>query len=340
MSQVSLSAEAGRLQLLSQLAQVLEELRPHREGKVADYIPELAKVDPEAFAIAVCTMDGQVLAVGDQERTFTLQSIANAFSYGLALEAHGREEVLRRVNVEPSGNPFNSIALDPRTNRPPNPLINAGAIAISALQPGGDPTARLNRMLERLGRFMGRPAHVDVAAFSSERATADRNRAIAYLMRNFGMLPGDLEQALDLYIQCCSVVVDARDLAVMAATLANRGQNPRTGEQALAPELLRDVLSVMFTCGMNEFAGEWAYRVGLPAKSGVGGGVMAVVPGLLGVGVFSPRLDARGNSVRGVQACERLAARLGLHVFDQLDAVSPDLLGQGPLADGGKAALQ
>lgn len=300
------------------LADVHRDALDQREGALASYIPALAEVDPDAFAVALCTVDGRTLVVGDHERRFTLQSIANPFCYGLALEQAGREQVERFVGVEPSGNPFNAITLDPRTNRPPNPMINAGAIGVAALQPGGDAPERLRRLLERLARFVGRPLGVDVHVLESEWATADRNRSIAYLMRNFGMLAGgDLDGALRLYMQSCSVLVDCRDLSIMAATLANGGVNPVTGARALAPEHLRDVLSVMLTCGMNEYAGEWTYRVGLPAKSGVGGGVLAVVPGALGIAVFSPRLDARGNSVRGLRVCEALARRLGLHVFDR-----------------------
>jgi glutaminase len=155
-----------------------------------------------------------------------------------------------------------------------------------------------------------------MAVFTSERATGHRNRAIAHLMLNFGMIDDRLEEGLDLYFKQCSILVTCRDLAVMAATLANRGVNPVSGERALPVEYVRDVLSVMYTCGMYDFSGEWAYRVGLPAKSGVSGGILAVVPGQAGIGVFSPRLDARGNSVRGIRVCEELAERFGLHVFD------------------------
>lgn len=297
------------------LREAHEELAPLREGAPCAYIPELARVDPDRFAIAACTIDGQVLAVGDAAAPFTIQSIANVFGYGLALEGAGREVLERFVDVEPSGNPFNAITLDERTKHPPNPLVNSGAIAVAALQPGGDLAARLARLHARLGEFAGRALEVDEAAFRSEWATCDRNRAIAYLLRNFGLLAGDLDEALELYVRCCAVAVDARDLAVMAATLANGGVNPRTGRRALGADHVRDVLSVMFTCGLNESAGEWAYRVGLPAKSGVGGGVLAVVPGVLGLAIWSPRLDARGNSVRGVRACVRLSQRLGLHAF-------------------------
>lgn len=311
-------AAPDRARLEATLAGVHRDALDLREGALASYIPALADVDPDAFAVALCTADGQTLVAGDHARRFTLQSVANPFCYGLALEHGGRDLVERFVNVEPSGNPFNAIALDPRTNRPSNPMINAGAIGVAALQPGADAGERLRRLLDRLARFAGRPLEVDARVFDSEWAAADRNRSIAYLMRNFGMLAGgDLDGALRLYMQSCSVLVDCRDLAIMAATLANGGVNPVTGAQALAPEHLRDVLSVMLTCGMNEYAGEWTYRVGLPAKSGVGGGVLAVVPGALGIAVFSPRLDARGNSVRGLRVCEALARGLGLHAFER-----------------------
>lgn len=313
-------ADSPHEALRAELQAVHDDLTPVRDGAVCSYIPALADVDHDAFAIAVCTVDGRVLAVGDAARRFTIQSIVNPFAYGLALEARGREEVLRWVDVEPSGNPFNAITLGARSHRPANPLINSGAIGVAALQPGADLVARLTRLHERLGRFAGRPLAVDEAAFLSERASADRNRAIAYLMRNSGVLAGDLDEALELYLRSCSLSVDARDLAVMAATLANGGGNPLDGQQALGPDDLRDVLSIMSICGLNEAAGEWAYRVGIPAKSGVGGGVLAVVPGLIGVGIYSPRLDARGNSVRGVRACERLAERLRLHVLDQVQS--------------------
>jgi glutaminase len=165
-------------------------------------------------------------------------------------------------------------------------------------------------------RYVGHPVSVDMAVFTSERATGHRNRAIAHLMLNFGMIDARVDEALDLYFKQCSVLVTCRDLAMMGATLANQGVNPLTGERAIAAEYVRDVLSVMYTCGMYDYAGEWAYRVGLPAKSGVGGGILAVVPGQAGIGVFSPRLDVHGNSVRGIRVCEDLSERFGLHIFD------------------------
>ncbi len=283
------------------------------DGRVADYIPELAKADPSKFGIAIATVDGRVYEAGDTRAPFTIQSISKPLVYGVALEDCGAERVRACIGVEPSGDAFNSISLEAGTGRPLNPMINAGAIATSSLVPGADRDARLARVVDALSAYAGRPLSTDEAVFESERSTGHRNRAIGHLLRNHGILADDPEPALELYFRQCSVVVDARDLALMAATLANGGVNPATGQRAVAAEHLGAILSVMTTCGMYDFAGEWVARVGMPAKSGVGGGIVAVLPGQLGIGVFSPALDARGNSVRGVRACEAISAELGLH---------------------------
>lgn len=287
-----------------------------REGTVATYIPELAKANPEWFGICVATIDGRVYQVGNYDQEFTIQSISKPFVYGLALEDHGRDYVLSKVGVEPSGDAFNAIVLDEKSNRPYNPMVNAGAIAIAGLIKGENPSERLNRILALFRRYTGHEMHLDVSVFVSERATGDRNRAIAYLMRNFGMLSGNLEETLDLYFQQCSILVTCRDLAIIAATLANDGLNPMTGERATDATYVQDMLSVMYTCGMYDSSGEWAYRVGLPAKSGVGGGILAVAPRKLGIGVFSPLLDPRGHSVRGVKVCTEISQHFGLHAFN------------------------
>ncbi|HEY9644889.1 MAG TPA: glutaminase A, partial [Chroococcidiopsis sp.] len=263
------------------------------------------------------TVDGQLFDVGDAEQLFTIQSISKAFVHGLALEDHGREYLLTRVGVEPTGDAFNAIILDDQSKRPYNPMVNAGAIATTSLIKGEDLTARLNRMLDMFRRYIGREdVFIDVATYVSERATGDRNRAMGYLMRHFGMIDSELDEALDLYFQQCSVMVNCRDLAVMAATLANQGINPVTGDRAVDARYVRDILSVMYTCGMYNFAGEWAYTIGLPAKSGVCGGIIVVVPDQVGIAVFSPPLDSRGNSVRGVKVCEAISDRFDLHLFD------------------------
>lgn len=298
------------------LTDLHNKYQPLMDGTVADYIPELALAKPEWFGVCVATMDGQVFEVGDCDQLFTIQSISKAFVYGLALEDHGREYVNSKVSVEPTGEAFNAIVLDEKTNRPYNPMVNAGAIATTDLIKGATATERLKRILEMFRRYTGRMLDINVPVFLSERATGNRNRAIAYLMLNFGMVTERIEETLDLYFQQCSILVNARDLAMMAATLANGGINPVTGEQALDEHYVQDVMSVMMTCGMYDASGEWTYRVGMPAKSGVGGGITAISPGKLGIGTFSPPLDEKGNSTRGIKVCEDLSRDFGLHLFN------------------------
>ncbi|MBV9389749.1 MAG: glutaminase A [Chroococcidiopsidaceae cyanobacterium CP_BM_ER_R8_30] len=298
------------------LQELYLKYKPLCHGVLASYIPELTKVNPDLFSICAVTVDGQVHEVGDYHQLFTIQSISKVFVYGMMLEEHGRDYVLTKVGVEPTGDDFNSIILDESSKRPYNPMVNAGAIATTSLIKGSGPTERLNRMLDMFRRYIGHEIFIDISVFMSERTTGHRNRAMAHLMRNFGMIDEKIDEALDLYFQQCSLLVNCHDLAVMAATLANKGINPITQEQAVASCYIKDILSVMYTCGMYNFAGEWAYKVGLPAKSGVSGGIVVIVPNQLGIGVFSPLLDERGNSVRGVKVCEELSQRLGLHLFD------------------------
>lgn len=292
------------------------EFHSLNKGKVASYIPELACVDANLFGICAITPTGRVFEVGDSRQEFTVQSVSKALVYGLALEDNGLEYVNCKVGVEPSGDAFNSIVLDEKTNRPYNPMVNAGAIATTDLIQGKHPTERLERVLEMFRRYTGREHSINEPVFLSEKATGNRNRAMAYLMNNFGMISDRIEETLDLYFQQCSIMVTAYDLAMMAATLANCGQNPITGEQAIARCYVKDVLSVMLTCGMYDYSGEWAYRIGIPAKSGIGGGITAVIPGRLGVGTFSPALDDKGNSARGIKFYEALSRDFGLHLFD------------------------
>lgn len=291
-------------------------LQSNTNGNVATYIPELGVADPSTFGICIATVDGQIYAAGDVDARFTIQSMSKPFNYGYALQRHGQERVLRKVGVEPTGESFNSIVLDELTNRPFNPMVNAGAIAMAELVEGDGPEQRLGEMMDWFGRFAGRTLDIDEAVYRSEHATGHRNRAIAYMMLNSGMLERNPEEVLDLYFRQCSISVDCRDMAVMAATLAAQGVNPVTGDHVLAPENVRDVLTLMSTCGMYDYAGQWAFEVGVPAKSGVSGGVIAVIPGQLGIAVYSPPLDRVGNSVRGVEACKQLSRDFSLHVFD------------------------
>ena len=306
-----------------------DEAVGYYESGVGYHKPEVLEEKHKLFSICLVTTKGDAFVAGDHGRPFALQSISKTFAYGLALEACGRGRVLERVGVEPSGDAFNSIVFDERHNRPFNPMVNAGALATTDLVGDGDTTEpAMGCILDALRRYAGNEdLGVDEDVFEAELRTADRNRVTAYLMRSEGMLDGDVEATLALYLQQCSVRVTCRELALMAATLANGGMNPATGERALGVRHVRDVLSVMHTCGMYDFAGEWAYRVGLPAKSGVSGGVLAVVPGKFGIGVYSPGLDAYGNSVRGTAVCEEISERLGLHVF--ADHREDALLGPG-----------
>ena len=285
-------------------------------GKPADYIPELGKVEPSLFGIAIATTDGEVYGVGDTQHPFTIQSVSKPFMYGYALNRYGREAVLKHVGVEPTGEAFNSIVLDEVANRPFNPMVNAGAIAVAELMDGASQEQRTANMLALFGDLAGRPLGIDEVVFRSEEATGHRNRAIAYMMLNTGMIKRDSNDVLDLYFRQCSVNVTTRDLAIMAATLANDGTNPITGKKVFQAEYVRDVLSVMNSCGMYDYAGEWAYEVGMPAKSGVSGCIIAVIPGQIGIGVFAPPIDSHGNSLRGIRVCQEISKEFELHAFN------------------------
>jgi glutaminase len=285
-------------------------------GRPADYIPELGKADPSRFGIAIATVDGTIYAVGDADEPFTIQSVSKPFMYGYALQRHGRERVLKKVGVEPTGEAFNSIVLDEVANRPFNPMVNAGAIAVAELMDGNTAEERVANMLALFSSLGGRRLDIDEAVYRSEHASGHRNRAIAYMMLNTSMLERDPNEVLDLYFRQCSVKITARDLAIMAATLANDGRNPITGEIVYGAECVRDVLTVMNSCGMYNYAGQWSYEVGMPAKSGVSGCILAVIPGQIGIGVYSPPIDALGNSVRGIRVCEEISKEFDLHVFN------------------------
>ncbi|WP_067540955.1 glutaminase A [Nocardia crassostreae] len=293
--------------------EVYQRFRADTSGTLADYIPELAAVQPDSFGVCLATADGRVYGSGDLETAFTIQSISKPFTYALALADRGTAEVAERIDVEPTGEPFYEISLDPRTQRPRNPMINAGAIAAASLIEGRDAADRFERIRRSYSRFAGRELRMNEAVYASEARTGYRNRAIGYLLRGAGIIDIDPDEAVDRYFRQCSLDVTCRDLALMAATLANNGVNPLTHERALSGPLVEQVLSVMTTCGMYDAAGDWVTTVGLPAKSGVGGGILAVLPGQIGIAVYSPRLDAHGSSVRGVQVCRELSHRLGLH---------------------------
>jgi len=304
------------------LHDVLEDVRPHDSGAPAGYIPELAAADPALLALAAVGPHGRVRAVGDVTHEFTIQSISKPFVLALALADRGREAVLRKVGAEPSGEPFNAISLEPGTGRPANPMVNAGAIATSALIHGDGVDDRTARIVDGLSAFAGRSLWVDEQVYASESQTGDRNRALAHLLRSYGIIDGPVDIAVETYFRQCSLLVTARDLAVMASTLAFGGVNPVTGDRVVAEHVARDVLSIMTSCGMYDYSGEWLLRVGLPAKSGVSGGLLAVAPSQFGVAAFSPRLDAHGNSVRGIAVIETLSERFGMHLLEPHDSVA------------------
>ncbi|GFG84284.1 MAG: glutaminase A [Mycolicibacter algericus] len=282
-------------------------------GALASYIPELARVDPTGFGLSLSSSDGYVYESGDAEAQFTMQSISKPFTYALALDQLGHADVDARIGVEPSGEGFNRISVDQVTQVPKNPMINAGAIVACSLIPGATADDRFALVREFYSACAGRGLDFDEDVYRSEKASGSRNRGIAYLLDSFGALDADPDDALDVYIRQCSLKVTSTDLARMAATLARGGYNPLTGRQVTDAAVVRRTLSVMVTCGMYDAAGEWVSAVGMPAKSGVGGGIVAVLPGQLGIGVYSPRIDAKGNSVRGVLVCRSLSQQLGLH---------------------------
>jgi glutaminase len=297
------------------LKEVYDKFHKVSDGQVANYIPELAKVDPAQFGVALTTMDGFRYSTGAYEEHFTIQSVSKPFVYALALADCGFEEVIRRVGVEPTGDSFNSIMLEPVTGRPLNPMVNSGAILTASLVNGRDGRSRFERIRAGLSAFAGRELEVDERVFQSEQETGYRNLAVANLMRSTGALEGDVNEICSTYFRQCSVLVSCADLSVMAATLARGGVNPLTRRRVLSEDHVEKVLSVMSTCGMYDSAGQWMLRVGLPAKSGVAGGICAVLPGQLGIGTFSPPLDSVGNSVRGELACRELSRRFSLHML-------------------------
>ena len=302
----------------SYLDEVLQSVAADRTGVLANYIPELAEVDPERLGASIAMVDGELYASGDTDSLFTIQSISKPFVYALALADRGFERVLDKVGVEPSGEPFNEISLEDSSGRPLNPMINAGAITTHSLvgTETMNPAERMERVISGLSAFAGRSLDVDEAVYSSEIEHAHRNLAIAHMLRSHDILTENPAGVVEGYTRQCSLLVTVQDLAMMAATLANYGVQPVTGEQVVPKTVVRQVLSVMFTCGMYNAAGDWATQVGIPAKSGVGGGIIGAVPGQLGLATFSPRLDVHGNSVRGVSLFERFSSDMGMHVMN------------------------
>ncbi|HIY65968.1 MAG TPA: glutaminase [Candidatus Agrococcus pullicola] len=323
------------------LADALFRVEPDTSGQPAQYIPELAGADPERLAAVVATIDGEVYGAGDSDAEFTIQSISKPFVYALALADRGFDTVLDKVGVEPSGEAFNEVSLEHDTGRPLNPMINAGALTVQSLIGpwNSEPAERGERVRQGLSAFAGRELTIDERVYSSEMDTAHRNLAIAHMLRSRDVLTEDPRTVVEGYVRQCAVLVTARDLAMMAATLANRGVNPLTNEQVVSGAVVRYVLSVMFTCGMYDAAGDWATQVGIPAKSGVGGGLIGALPGQVGIATFSPRLDEHGHSVRGVSLFERFSSDMGLHVMEIPSAAS-SVVRSNQVQDGERGATR
>lgn len=304
-----------RSPIFDYLDDVLADTADIDSGTLADYIPELAAVDPNRAAVALCTVGGTVYASGDADHQFTMQSMSKPFAYALAIEDNGLERIVECIDVEPSGEAFNELSLDPDTGTPRNPMINAGAIATHALIKT-DGASSVDRLLDYLSRMAERKIAIDETVASSELATASRNLGLAYLLDATGNLAREPRAAVEGYVRQCAASVTVTDLALMAATLANGGVQPNTEERLLSRSGCRQLLSVMASCGMYDSAGDWLTNVGIPAKSGVGGGIIGVLPGQVGVAVYSPRLDQHGNSTRGVAMMELLSEDLGLHLME------------------------
>lgn len=302
------------------LAAALDEVGDRDSGEVPPLPQTSFDPDDDRLGIAVATAGGELSAAGDSRALFTIQSLSKAFVYAMALEQDGIAAVARTVDNEPSGESYDVISVEDGTGRPDNPMINAGAMTVHALVCGAGSGAdeREARILDTFSRLAGRDLSIDEAVFEAEHAGAHRNLAIAHMLRALDILPDEPTDVVRGYLRQCAVAVSAEDLAVMAATLATGGRQPVTGERIFSPAVVRHTLSVMMTCGMYDSAGDWVSEVGIPAKSGVSGGIIGAVPGRGGIATYSPRLDEHGTSARGQLLFERLSDELGLHFVDAL----------------------
>lgn len=292
------------------------------DGKIATYIPGLAKIPENKFGLSITTIDGQRYNIGDSNDYFCLQSCSKIINYCLAIEKHGIEKVHKHVGREPSGNKFNALILD-KSNRPHNPCINAGAIMTCALlEPEENPSEKYDELINIWEKLSG---NIDKIGFNngiyiSEKDSADRNWSLAYFMKEHNAFPGTphLRKILEFYFQCCSIETNTKSLSIVGSTLANGGINPLTNEKIFSSETVRYCLSIMSFAGMYDYSGEFGFLIGLPAKSGVAGGIILVVPNLMGVAIWSPKLDEYGNSVRGIDFCNELVKTFNFHVYDNL----------------------
>lgn len=303
-------------QIESLVAEAYERYRSLDEGRVADYIPALAKVPRELFGICVVGVGGAVYTAGDVSYEFTIQSVSKPFVFALICQAIGEAEARTKLGVNATGLPFNSVmAVELNQDRTMNPMVNAGAIAATSLAPGANADEKWQFIEEGLSRFAGRKLTLNREVYDSEAATNLRNRGIAKLLEGYDRMYFDALEATDIYTKQCSLNVSARDLAIMGATLADGGVNPVTEERVVDASICKRVLAVLATAGLYELSGDWLYEIGLPGKSGVSGGIVTVVPGKGGLGTFSPALDEAGNSIKGQRVAKFLSERMGLNLF-------------------------
>ena len=303
--------EVGRL-----VTEAYDRYRTTSEGAVADYIPVLAQASPDLFGICVVGARGRSFEIGDVDVRFSIQSVSKPFAFALVCDIVGYQAARDRLGVNSTGFPFNSLmAIELNDARTMNPLVNAGAIATTSLMPGANAEEKFERVREGLSRFAGRELSVNPEVYASEAASNQRNQGIAHLLKSYGRLYFDPDEATEIYTRQCSLEVTVHDLAVMAATLSNGGGNPQTQERVIGPGMCRRVLAVMATAGLYELSGDWLYEIGMPGKSGVSGGIITVSPGKGGLATYSPPLDLAGNSVRGQLVTKYLSERAGLNLF-------------------------
>lgn len=301
------------------LEEILKDCAPYKTlGKPASYIPELANGDVNDLGIYVVSSDGQSYKAGDWRKEFTIQSVVKPILLLLCLMDNGAELLRSTIGVEATGKPFDAINVTDGqlSSQHLNPMVNMGAILMCTLIKGDDYDMRFARLLDLTRRLAGNPdISVDQKVYLSEKRTGNKNRALAFLLKNYGLIDGDVEEVLDCYFKACSIKVNCRDLANIAFTFANRGRRPLSDERLFPADYAHYVNAVLVTCGMYDGSGDFAVRVGVPAKSGVGGGIMAVAPTRMGIGIFSPGLDEKGNSLAGIKALEELSHRMYLSIF-------------------------
>jgi glutaminase len=326
---------------------IYNDISKNNNGDVATYIPQLAKVNPDLFSISICDVNGELINKGDFNIDFCIQSCSKPFSYCIAHKLLGSDYVHSKVGYEPSGQSFNAFVLN-KKGLPHNPMINSGAIMVSSLI-GRDkePSDRFELVKDYYNRICGNIGNIgfDNSVFLSEQHHADRNISLAYHMREnnsfgFPITPNEINDSLNLYFQSCSILLNSKMGAVMAATLANGGTCPITSDKIFDIDTVRDCLTLMYGCGMYDYSGEFAFQVGLPAKSGVSGCILLVVPGKMGICIWSPRLDDQGNSVRGIEVCKKIANHLKLHIFHNIFEIKNDLVPQSQDNDDNEVLIQ